>query len=154
MITVLTGGTGGAKFVDGLRQIVASEELTIIVNTGDDMLWWGLYVSPDVDSRRRPRSGNPHFPLETAGRGGDTQRSDGQNRGPAWYQGADFADEQFARGNAGLDCRWRAEFRRIFCSAPLPGSRGIGPVRWRLGCATGARSDGGDPLRGSRAAGA
>jgi LPPG:FO 2-phospho-L-lactate transferase len=50
MITVLTGGTGGAKFVDGLRQIVPPEELTIIVNTGDDLRWWGLYVSPDVDS--------------------------------------------------------------------------------------------------------
>jgi len=50
MITVLTGGTGGAKFVDGLRQIVRPEELTIIVNTGDDLLWWGLYVSPDIDS--------------------------------------------------------------------------------------------------------
>lgn len=50
MITVLTGGTGGAKFVDGLRQVVPSEELTIIVNTGDDLLWWGLYVSPDIDS--------------------------------------------------------------------------------------------------------
>ncbi|MGA2360243.1 MAG: 2-phospho-L-lactate transferase CofD family protein, partial [Terriglobales bacterium] len=50
MITVLTGGTGGAKFVDGLRQIVRPEELTIVVNTGDDLLWWGLYVSPDVDS--------------------------------------------------------------------------------------------------------
>ena len=50
MITVLTGGTGGAKFVDGLRQIVPPEELTLIVNTGDDLLWWGLYVSPDIDS--------------------------------------------------------------------------------------------------------
>src|SRR5271165_2159582 len=50
MITVLTGGTGGAKFVDGLRQILRPEELTLIVNTGDDMLWWGLYVSPDLDS--------------------------------------------------------------------------------------------------------
>jgi LPPG:FO 2-phospho-L-lactate transferase len=50
MITVLTGGTGGAKFVDGLRQIVRTDELTLIVNTGDDMVWWGLYVSPDVDS--------------------------------------------------------------------------------------------------------
>ena len=50
MITVLTGGTGGAKFVDGLRQIVRPEELTIIVNTGDDLRWWGLYVSPDLDS--------------------------------------------------------------------------------------------------------
>ncbi|MGB8011419.1 MAG: 2-phospho-L-lactate transferase [Terriglobales bacterium] len=50
MIMVLTGGTGGAKFVDGLRQIVPPEELTIIVNTGDDLRWWGLYVSPDIDS--------------------------------------------------------------------------------------------------------
>jgi LPPG:FO 2-phospho-L-lactate transferase len=50
MITVLTGGTGGAKFIDGLRQVVPPEELTIIVNTGDDLLWWGLYVSPDIDS--------------------------------------------------------------------------------------------------------
>jgi LPPG:FO 2-phospho-L-lactate transferase len=50
MITVLTGGTGGAKFVDGLRNIIPPEDLTIIVNTGDDIQWWGLYVSPDVDS--------------------------------------------------------------------------------------------------------
>jgi len=50
VITVFTGGTGGAKFVDGLRQVVPPEELTIIVNTGDDLLWWGLYVSPDIDS--------------------------------------------------------------------------------------------------------
>jgi LPPG:FO 2-phospho-L-lactate transferase len=50
MITVLTGGTGGAKFVDGLRQVVAPDQLTLIVNTGDDLLWWGLYVSPDIDS--------------------------------------------------------------------------------------------------------
>jgi LPPG:FO 2-phospho-L-lactate transferase len=50
MICVLTGGTGGAKFVDGLRQIIPPEEITMIVNTGDDLLWWGLYVSPDIDS--------------------------------------------------------------------------------------------------------
>jgi len=50
LITVLTGGTGGAKFVDGLRQIMPAENLAIIVNTGDDLMWWGLYVSPDIDS--------------------------------------------------------------------------------------------------------
>jgi LPPG:FO 2-phospho-L-lactate transferase len=50
MICVLTGGTGGAKFVDGLRQVMPAEEITLIVNTGDDLLWWGLYVSPDIDS--------------------------------------------------------------------------------------------------------
>jgi len=50
MITVLTGGTGGAKFIDGLRQIVPARDLIIVVNTGDDMSWWGLRVSPDIDS--------------------------------------------------------------------------------------------------------
>ncbi|MBV8053339.1 MAG: 2-phospho-L-lactate transferase [Acidobacteriaceae bacterium] len=50
MIVVLTGGTGGAKFVEGLRQVAPAEELTFIVNTGDDLEWWGLYVSPDLDS--------------------------------------------------------------------------------------------------------
>jgi LPPG:FO 2-phospho-L-lactate transferase len=50
VIVVLTGGTGGAKFVDGLRQVISPRELTLIVNTGDDLEWWGLYMSPDVDS--------------------------------------------------------------------------------------------------------
>jgi LPPG:FO 2-phospho-L-lactate transferase len=50
MITVLTGGTGGAKLVDGLRHVVPSDEITVIVNTGDDFEWWGLRISPDLDS--------------------------------------------------------------------------------------------------------
>ena len=50
MIVVLTGGTGGAKFVDGLLRIVPPRDLTFIVNTGDDFQWWGLHISPDVDS--------------------------------------------------------------------------------------------------------
>src|SRR5271165_4867623 len=50
MICVLSGGTGGAKFIDGLRMAMPAEDLTIVVNTGDDLLWWGLYVSPDIDS--------------------------------------------------------------------------------------------------------
>ena len=50
MITVLTGGTGGAKLVDGLRQLLPPRELTLIVNTGDDLEWWGQHVSPDLDS--------------------------------------------------------------------------------------------------------
>lgn len=50
MIVVLTGGTGGAKLVQGLQQVVPCGELTVIVNTGDDLEWWGLHVSPDIDS--------------------------------------------------------------------------------------------------------
>jgi len=50
MVVVFTGGTGGAKLVQGLQQVVTPEDLTVIVNTGDDIEWWGLHVSPDVDS--------------------------------------------------------------------------------------------------------
>jgi LPPG:FO 2-phospho-L-lactate transferase len=50
VITVLTGGTGGAKFAQGLAEIVPQTDLSFIVNTGDDMRWWGLHVSPDPDS--------------------------------------------------------------------------------------------------------
>jgi LPPG:FO 2-phospho-L-lactate transferase len=50
MITVLSGGTGGAKFVEGLSRVVPPRELAVVVNTGDDLVWWGLNVSPDLDS--------------------------------------------------------------------------------------------------------
>lgn len=50
MIVLITGGTGGAKFLQGLMQVVPQQELTCIVNTGDDFECWGLHVSPDVDS--------------------------------------------------------------------------------------------------------
>jgi LPPG:FO 2-phospho-L-lactate transferase len=48
--TVLAGGTGAAKFLRGLAQIVPPDRLQIIVNVGDDTEVWGLHVSPDVDS--------------------------------------------------------------------------------------------------------
>lgn len=50
MIVVLTGGTGGAKFFEGLKQVVPPRQLVAVVNTGDDLRWWGLPVSPDLDS--------------------------------------------------------------------------------------------------------
>jgi LPPG:FO 2-phospho-L-lactate transferase len=49
-VVVFTGGTGGTKLVQGLQRLVAPEDLTVIVNTGDDIEWWGLHVSPDIDS--------------------------------------------------------------------------------------------------------
>lgn len=50
MIVVFSGGTGGAKLVQGLSHITPHENFTVIVNTADDIEWWGLHVSPDVDS--------------------------------------------------------------------------------------------------------
>jgi len=54
MITILCGGTGAGKFLHGLQRAFggrkASRAITAIVNTGDDLVWWGLHVSPDLDS--------------------------------------------------------------------------------------------------------
>ncbi|HET9915689.1 MAG TPA: 2-phospho-L-lactate transferase [Candidatus Binatia bacterium] len=50
MLVVLTGGTGGAKLIDGLAAEIDPAELTIICNTGDDAIFHGLYVSPDIDT--------------------------------------------------------------------------------------------------------
>jgi len=49
MITALAGGVGAAKFLTGLVKLVPEEELTVIVNTGDNIILHGLYISPDTD---------------------------------------------------------------------------------------------------------
>ena len=49
-IVALAGGVGGAKLAHGLAQILPAEDLTIIVNTGDDFEHYGLYVCPDLDT--------------------------------------------------------------------------------------------------------
>lgn len=49
-ITALAGGVGGAKLAEGLSQCLPPENLTILVNTGDDFTHWGLNISPDLDT--------------------------------------------------------------------------------------------------------
>ncbi len=49
MISVLSGGTGGSKMVDGLAQTVGQDALAAIVNTADDGDFYGLRVCPDLD---------------------------------------------------------------------------------------------------------
>ena len=49
-IVALAGGVGGAKLVHGLAQILPPEDLTVIINTGDDFEHYGLYICPDLDT--------------------------------------------------------------------------------------------------------
>ena len=49
-IVALAGGVGGAKLANGFAQIQPPEDLTIIVNTGDDFEHFGLYICPDLDT--------------------------------------------------------------------------------------------------------
>ena len=45
-----TGGVGGAKLALGLSHVVSADELTFVVNTGDDFKHLGFHISPDVDT--------------------------------------------------------------------------------------------------------
>ena len=49
MIVTLAGGVGAARFLEGLVQVVPPEDVTAIVNTGDDFELHGLSISPDLD---------------------------------------------------------------------------------------------------------
>jgi len=49
LTVALAGGVGAAKLLRGLVQIVPSEDLVIIGNTGDDFELYGLHISPDLD---------------------------------------------------------------------------------------------------------
>ena len=47
-VAAFAGGVGGAKLLVGLQRVVG-EDLTAIVNTGDDTVIYGVHVSPDID---------------------------------------------------------------------------------------------------------
>lgn len=48
-LVALAGGSGGAKLADGLQRVVGAQ-LTVVVNTADDLELYGLSISPDLDS--------------------------------------------------------------------------------------------------------
>ena len=50
MITVIAGGVGAARFLQGLLAVHSPSEVTIVSNVGDDAEFFGLHVSPDIDS--------------------------------------------------------------------------------------------------------
>jgi len=49
-VIILSGGTGTPKLLQGLRKLVPDEEITVIVNTAEDIVISGAFVSPDVDT--------------------------------------------------------------------------------------------------------
>ena len=49
-VLALAGGVGGAKLALGLARTLSPDQLTIVVNTGDDECFHGLHVSPDLDT--------------------------------------------------------------------------------------------------------
>ena len=48
-VVALAGGVGAARFLRGLCRVCDPEDITVIVNTGDDREFYGVHVSPDID---------------------------------------------------------------------------------------------------------
>ena len=49
-VTALAGGVGASRFLRGLARVIDPSRLCVIVNTGDDEEFFGLHVSPDLDT--------------------------------------------------------------------------------------------------------
>lgn len=49
-VVALSGGVGGARFLDGLQRALPAGALTAVVNTGDDFEHLGLSICPDLDT--------------------------------------------------------------------------------------------------------
>jgi len=86
-IVALAGGVGGAKLADGLAQILPPDDLTIIVNTGDDFQHLGLYICPDLDTVCYTLAGlaNPETGWGRADESWQALESLTQLGGPDWF---------------------------------------------------------------------
>lgn len=84
----LAGGVGGAKLADGLAQILPPENLTVIVNTGDDFEHLGLTICPDLDTVCYTLAGIAN-PATGWGRSAETYQALetlGELAGPTWFR--------------------------------------------------------------------
>lgn len=70
-VVALSGGVGGSKLVSGLAGILDAEDLTVVVNTGDDFIHWGLHIAPDLDTVMYTLAGLAH-PVQGWGLDGET----------------------------------------------------------------------------------
>lgn len=49
-VTVVSGGVGAARFLRALLSVIEAQQVTAVVNTGDDTVLHGLAISPDLDT--------------------------------------------------------------------------------------------------------
>ncbi|KAA3663670.1 MAG: 2-phospho-L-lactate transferase [Chloroflexi bacterium] len=89
---VLAGGVGGAKLAEGFTQLVEPDQLTIVVNSGDDFQHLGLTVCPDLDTVMYLLAGVAN--AETGwGRAGESWRTIGEVAklgGADWFRLGDL----------------------------------------------------------------
>ncbi len=84
---LLSGGVGGARFAWGLARFLPPEDLTIIVNVGDDFEHFGLTICPDLDTVCYTLADREH-PQQGWGRADETWNALNTIRelgGPDWF---------------------------------------------------------------------
>jgi LPPG:FO 2-phospho-L-lactate transferase len=86
-ILAIAGGVGGAKLALGLARVMPPENLTVVVNTGDDEMFHGLHVSPDLDSVTYALAGlaNPDTGWGVAGDSFRTLEALGRLGAETWF---------------------------------------------------------------------
>ncbi len=87
-VVALAGGVGGAKLADGLKNALPFENLTVVVNTGDDFEHLGLMICPDLDTVCYTLAGLAN-PVTGWGRADESFHALdclGQLGGPTWFR--------------------------------------------------------------------
>jgi len=87
-IVALAGGVGGAKLADGLARLVPPENLTVVVNTGDDFEHLGLRICPDLDTICYTLAGlaNPNTGWGRSDESWHAMQSLAELGGPDWFR--------------------------------------------------------------------
>lgn len=87
-VVALAGGVGGAKLAHGLARVLSPDDLTIVVNTGDDFTHLGLRISPDLDTVCYTLAGLAN-PVTGWGRTGESYtmlENLERLKGPTWFR--------------------------------------------------------------------
>lgn len=137
-ITVLAGGTGGARFIQGLLEYLrtafpsdsgagTSAEVTVIANTGDDMWLNGLRVCPDLDTLMYTLGGAVEE-RQGWGRAGESRRTSGEiaayGRGWDWFTLGDLdLATHIVRSELLREGATLSEATEVLCRRWTPGAR-------------------------------
>src|SRR5437763_10066730 len=126
-IVALAGGVGGSRFARGLRAAAPDAELTVIVNTGDDVTLHVLRISPDVDTVLYALAGLVDEKRGWGARGDTFRCMDALERlgGETWFRLGDLDLAMHLRRTELLSAGWPAS--RV--TAELATCLGIDGVR-------------------------
>lgn len=119
-VVALAGGVGGAKLAHGLAKNLPAENLTIIVNTGDDFEHYGLYISPDLDTVCYTLAGlaNPETGWGRANETWNTIQNAARLGGPSWFNlGDQDLGTHLERTRRLKEGQCLSEITRDFCKA-------------------------------------